>query len=57
MVSPRRKPVIHLLFFGRYTSESSASFTRSPGRPSSFRSDEELIHTLDRLPLTVEDGY
>uniref|UniRef100_A0A8C0J3M6 SZT2 subunit of KICSTOR complex n=1 Tax=Chelonoidis abingdonii TaxID=106734 RepID=A0A8C0J3M6_CHEAB len=29
---------------GRYTSESSISFTRSPGQPSSFRSDEEIMY-------------
>lgn len=41
----------------RNISESSVSFTRSPGRPSSFRSDEELGPTLDRLPSTAENGY
>ncbi|XP_053101403.1 KICSTOR complex protein SZT2 isoform X3 [Hemicordylus capensis] len=45
------------LHHNRYTSESSVSFIRSPGRPSSFRSDEELMHTLDRLPSTVDDGH
>uniref|UniRef100_A0A8C3T6R5 SZT2 subunit of KICSTOR complex n=1 Tax=Chelydra serpentina TaxID=8475 RepID=A0A8C3T6R5_CHESE len=40
------------LHHNRYTSESSISFTRSPGQPSSFRSDEEIMHHLDRLPST-----
>ncbi|XP_030427542.1 KICSTOR complex protein SZT2 isoform X10 [Gopherus evgoodei] len=40
------------LHHNRYTSESSISFTRSPGQPSSFRSDEEIIHDLERLPST-----
>uniref|UniRef100_A0A671X8H5 SZT2 subunit of KICSTOR complex n=1 Tax=Sparus aurata TaxID=8175 RepID=A0A671X8H5_SPAAU len=33
----------------RYTSESSVSLNRSPGQPSSYRSDEELIAVLDSL--------
>ncbi|XP_032650252.1 KICSTOR complex protein SZT2 isoform X6 [Chelonoidis abingdonii] len=40
------------LHHNRYTSESSISFTRSPGQPSSFRSDEEIMHNLERLPST-----
>lgn len=43
--------------FHRYTSESSVSFTRSPGQPSSFRSDDELMHTLDRIPSSSTDWY
>ncbi|XP_077190209.1 KICSTOR complex protein SZT2 isoform X6 [Paroedura picta] len=54
---PLEIEMVNDLHHNRYTSESSASFTRSPGRPSSFRSDEELIHNLDRLPSTVEDGH
>ncbi|XP_067423935.1 KICSTOR complex protein SZT2 [Emydura macquarii macquarii] len=41
----------------RYTSESSVSFTRSPGQPSSFRSDEEILHTLDRLPSAGDERH
>uniref|UniRef100_A0A673A1Y6 SZT2 subunit of KICSTOR complex n=1 Tax=Sphaeramia orbicularis TaxID=375764 RepID=A0A673A1Y6_9TELE len=33
----------------RYTSESSVSLNRSPGQPSSYRSDEELMAALDGL--------
>uniref|UniRef100_A0A8B9LKH5 SZT2 subunit of KICSTOR complex n=1 Tax=Astyanax mexicanus TaxID=7994 RepID=A0A8B9LKH5_ASTMX len=33
----------------RYTSESSVSMNRSPGQPSSYRSDEELMENLDGL--------
>ncbi|KAI7807837.1 KICSTOR complex protein SZT2 isoform X9 [Triplophysa rosa] len=33
----------------RYTSESSISLNRSPGQPSSYRSDEELMGNLDDL--------
>uniref|UniRef100_A0A3Q3F4P2 SZT2 subunit of KICSTOR complex n=1 Tax=Labrus bergylta TaxID=56723 RepID=A0A3Q3F4P2_9LABR len=33
----------------RYTSESSVSLNRSPGQPSSYRSDEELMAALDNL--------
>ncbi|XP_073726759.1 KICSTOR complex protein SZT2 [Misgurnus anguillicaudatus] len=33
----------------RYTSESSVSLNRSPGQPSSYRSDEELMGDLDGL--------
>ncbi|XP_048353115.1 KICSTOR complex protein SZT2 isoform X1 [Sphaerodactylus townsendi] len=54
---PLEIEMVNDLHHNRYTSESSASFTRSPGRPSSFRSDEELIHNLDRLPSTVDDGH
>ncbi|XP_028589593.2 KICSTOR complex protein SZT2 isoform X5 [Podarcis muralis] len=54
---PLEIETVNDLHHNRYTSESSVSFTRSPGRPSSFRSDEELMHTLDRLPSTVDDGH
>ncbi|XP_044298732.1 KICSTOR complex protein SZT2 isoform X1 [Varanus komodoensis] len=54
---PLEIEMVNDLHHNRYTSESSVSFTRSPGRPSSFRSDEELMHTLDRLPSTVDDGH
>ncbi|XP_036969602.1 KICSTOR complex protein SZT2 isoform X3 [Acanthopagrus latus] len=40
----------------RYTSESSVSLNRSPGQPSSYRSDEELIAVLDSLRGTGVDG-
>lgn len=33
----------------RYTSESSVSLNRSPGNPSSFRSDDEFMTVLDGL--------
>ncbi|XP_051562300.1 KICSTOR complex protein SZT2-like isoform X5 [Myxocyprinus asiaticus] len=33
----------------RYTSESSVSLNRSPGQPSSYRSDEDLMGNLDGL--------
>ncbi|XP_034386743.1 KICSTOR complex protein SZT2 isoform X2 [Cyclopterus lumpus] len=33
----------------RYTSESSVSLNRSPGQPSSYRSDEELMAVMDSL--------
>ncbi|CAG01161.1 unnamed protein product, partial [Tetraodon nigroviridis] len=35
--------------FPWYTSESSISLNRSPGQPSSYRSDEELMAVLDSL--------
>ncbi|KAJ6659457.1 hypothetical protein lerEdw1_018691 [Lerista edwardsae] len=54
---PLEIEMVNDLHHNRYTSESSVSFTRSPGRPSSFRSDDELMHTLDRLPSTVDDGH
>ncbi|XP_042318948.1 KICSTOR complex protein SZT2 isoform X3 [Sceloporus undulatus] len=54
---PLEIEMVNDLHHNRYTSESSVSFTRSPGRPSSFRSDEELMHTLDRLPSAVDDGH
>ncbi|MGH0160650.1 UNVERIFIED_CONTAM: hypothetical protein FKN15_046870 [Acipenser sinensis] len=38
----------------RYTSESSISLTRSPGQPSSYRSDEELMQ--EGLPSAGGDG-
>ncbi|KAG7488258.1 hypothetical protein MATL_G00032180 [Megalops atlanticus] len=40
----------------RYTSESSVSLNRSPGQPSSYRSDEELMGTLDSLHGSGVDG-
>ncbi|KAJ8418574.1 hypothetical protein AAFF_G00000730 [Aldrovandia affinis] len=40
----------------RYTSESSVSLNRSPGQPSSYRSDEELMGTLDSLRGSGVDG-
>lgn len=40
----------------RYTSESSVSLNRSPGQPSSYRSDEELMAVLDSLRGVSVDG-
>ncbi|XP_065812120.1 KICSTOR complex protein SZT2 [Labrus bergylta] len=40
----------------RYTSESSVSLNRSPGQPSSYRSDEELMAALDNLRGAGVDG-
>nr|XP_043900372.1 KICSTOR complex protein SZT2 isoform X3 [Solea senegalensis] len=40
----------------RYTSESSMSLNRSPGQPSSYRSDEGLMAVLDSLRGTGLDG-
>ncbi|XP_029904813.1 KICSTOR complex protein SZT2 isoform X2 [Myripristis murdjan] len=40
----------------RYTSESSVSLNRSPGQPSSYRSDEELMAVLDSLRGANIDG-
>ncbi|KAK2816008.1 hypothetical protein Q5P01_026475 [Channa striata] len=40
----------------RYTSESSVSLNRSPGQPSSYRSDEELMAALDGLRGPGVDG-
>ncbi|XP_044054476.1 KICSTOR complex protein SZT2 isoform X4 [Siniperca chuatsi] len=40
----------------RYTSESSVSLNRSPGQPSSYRSDEELMAVLDNLRGAGVDG-
>ncbi|KAM3876225.1 KICSTOR complex protein SZT2 [Diretmus argenteus] len=40
----------------RYTSESSVSLNRSPGQPSSYRSDEELMAVLDSLRGGGIDG-
>ncbi|XP_041861304.1 KICSTOR complex protein SZT2 isoform X2 [Melanotaenia boesemani] len=40
----------------RYTSESSVSLNRSPGQPSSYRSDEELMAVLDSLRGAGIDG-
>lgn len=45
-----------LLFVCRYTSESSVSLNRSPGQPSSYRSDEELMAVLDSLRGAGADG-
>ncbi|XP_017949036.2 KICSTOR complex protein SZT2 isoform X4 [Xenopus tropicalis] len=41
----------------RYTSESSVSFPRSPGQPSSYRSDEEIPPALERFPSNVDQRY
>lgn len=46
-----------LLFVCRYTSESSVSLNRSPGQPSSYRSDEELMAVLDNLRGGTVDGW
>ncbi|KAJ0065561.1 hypothetical protein NL108_013451, partial [Boleophthalmus pectinirostris] len=40
----------------RYTSESSVSLNRSPGQPSSYRSDDELLVGLDALRAGSMDG-
>ncbi|XP_074524267.1 KICSTOR complex protein SZT2 isoform X2 [Halichoeres trimaculatus] len=40
----------------RYTSESSVSLNRSPGQPSSYRSDDELVAVLDSLRGACVDG-
>ncbi|XP_067370627.1 KICSTOR complex protein SZT2 isoform X3 [Channa argus] len=40
----------------RYTSESSVSLNRSPGQPSSYRSDEELMAAYDSLSGPGVDG-
>ncbi|XP_044217594.1 KICSTOR complex protein SZT2 isoform X5 [Thunnus albacares] len=40
----------------RYTSESSVSLNRSPGQPSSYRSDEEMMAVLDSLRGGGVDG-
>ncbi|KAM8874562.1 KICSTOR complex protein SZT2 isoform 2-T2 [Spinachia spinachia] len=40
----------------RYTSESSVSLNRSPGQPSSYRSDDELMAVLDSLKGAGADG-
>uniref|UniRef100_A0A663MEW2 SZT2 subunit of KICSTOR complex n=1 Tax=Athene cunicularia TaxID=194338 RepID=A0A663MEW2_ATHCN len=45
------------ILHNRCTSESSVSFTRSPGQPSSFRSDEDIMHNLERLPSTGDERY
>uniref|UniRef100_A0A672L0D1 SZT2 subunit of KICSTOR complex n=1 Tax=Sinocyclocheilus grahami TaxID=75366 RepID=A0A672L0D1_SINGR len=46
-----------LCMYCRYTSESSVSLNRSPGQPSSYRSDEELMANLDGLRgVGVESG-
>uniref|UniRef100_A0AAR2L548 SZT2 subunit of KICSTOR complex n=1 Tax=Pygocentrus nattereri TaxID=42514 RepID=A0AAR2L548_PYGNA len=41
----------------RYASESSVSMNRSPGLPSSYRSDEELMENLDGLCGFGMDGH
>lgn len=48
--------IINLLFVCRYTSESSVSLNRSPGQPSSYRSDEEMMAVLDSLRGGGVDG-
>ncbi|KAL6108601.1 szt2 [Pungitius sinensis] len=40
----------------RYTSESSVSLNRSPGQPSSYRSDDELMAVLDSFRGAGADG-
>ncbi|KAG8132270.1 hypothetical protein E2320_010139 [Naja naja] len=54
---PLEIEMVNDLHHNRYTSESSVSFTRSPGQPSSFRSDDELMHTLDRMPCSSTDWH
>ncbi|KAL7985176.1 hypothetical protein Chor_003746 [Crotalus horridus] len=54
---PLEIEMVNDLHHNRYTSESSVSFTRSPGQPSSFRSDDELMHTLDRMPSSSTDWH
>ncbi|XP_060686536.1 KICSTOR complex protein SZT2 [Hemiscyllium ocellatum] len=39
----------------RYTSESSSSMNRSPGQPSSYRSDDEIMQNIDRLVSTTDE--
>ncbi|XP_067893001.1 KICSTOR complex protein SZT2-like [Heterodontus francisci] len=39
----------------RYTSESSSSMNRSPGQPSSYRSDDEIMQSMDRLVSTTDE--
>ncbi|KAG8431965.1 hypothetical protein GDO86_018743 [Hymenochirus boettgeri] len=41
----------------RYTSESSVSFPRSPGQPSSYRSDEEMPPALERFSSNVDQRF
>uniref|UniRef100_UPI0037E8BDA3 KICSTOR complex protein SZT2 n=1 Tax=Semicossyphus pulcher TaxID=241346 RepID=UPI0037E8BDA3 len=40
----------------RYTSESSVSLNRSPGQPSSYRSDDELMAVLESMRGAGVDG-
>ncbi|XP_064415802.1 KICSTOR complex protein SZT2 [Latimeria chalumnae] len=40
----------------RYTSESSISLTRSPGQPSSYRSDDGMMPNMDHLTSAADDG-
>lgn len=47
----------HYVSVRRYTSESSVSLNRSPGQPSSYRSDEGLMAGLDSLRGTAADGW
>nr|XP_014351126.1 PREDICTED: protein SZT2 [Latimeria chalumnae] len=39
-----------------YTSESSISLTRSPGQPSSYRSDDGMMPNMDHLTSAADDG-
>uniref|UniRef100_A0A3P8USC8 SZT2 subunit of KICSTOR complex n=1 Tax=Cynoglossus semilaevis TaxID=244447 RepID=A0A3P8USC8_CYNSE len=41
----------------RYTSESSVSLNRSPGQPSSYRSDEEMMAVLGSLRGAGVNGW
>nr|XP_033772051.1 KICSTOR complex protein SZT2 isoform X2 [Geotrypetes seraphini] len=45
------------LHHNRYTSDSSVTFARSPGQASSLRSDEEILHTLERFPSREEERH
>ncbi|XP_053717013.1 KICSTOR complex protein SZT2 isoform X1 [Synchiropus splendidus] len=53
---PLEIEVINDFHHNRYTSESSVSLNRSPGQPSSYRSDEELMTVLDGLRGAELDG-
>ncbi|XP_035504823.1 KICSTOR complex protein SZT2 isoform X3 [Scophthalmus maximus] len=53
---PLEIDVIGDFHHNRYTSESSVSLNRSPGQPSSYRSDEELMTVLDSLRGAGFDG-
>ncbi|XP_028301054.1 KICSTOR complex protein SZT2 isoform X3 [Gouania willdenowi] len=46
---PLEMEVLADFHHNRYTSESSVSLNRSPGQPSSYRSDEEMMAVLDNL--------
>eukprot|EP00062_Callorhinchus_milii_P003247 gi/632940344/ref/XP_007885267.1/ PREDICTED: protein SZT2 [Callorhinchus milii] len=39
----------------RYTSDSSTSMNRSPGQPSSYRSDDDIMQNLDRIASTTDE--